>query len=460
MRSLIIDYRAGDNGGRSLPAQNRSACRSAPPVSVRVATPAAFAPGDSESLKNGRVGLGVLEDYDTSTIVISEPVTFRGKAITVKSEGGPDETAIEMGTPVDPKRASAVVFESNETTDSVLDGFTITGGNGSWVSSASTYAGGGIYFDASSGTVRNCAIIKNEAGSGGGVFCAYPCSSRMFNCIIAENSAESGGGLAAWSGSSLTLMDCIIRGNSATGSTDGSGGGVGCWVNSRLSLTNCIVTGNSAAVAGGGIHTWQQSSCTVSNCVIALNTAMGLGGGGVGCCPAGSAAVTNSIFWENTAPKGYEILVRSGATFSISYSDVDGGQGGVGIEGTVNLNWGEGNIEADPLFADPINDDYHLKSQAGRWNPNSQTWIQDDVTSPCIDAGDPMSPIGSELFPSGGFVNIGAYGGMPEASKAYFGEPVCSTIIAGDINGDCEVNRADLEIMALHWTDEEPLLLP
>jgi len=71
-----------------------------------------------------------------------------------------------------------------------------------------------------------------------------------------------------------------------------------------------------------------------------------------------------------------------------------------------------------------------------------------------------MSPIGWESFPNGGFVNMGAYAGTPEASRTFFGKPICDTIVAGDINGDCHVNRTDLEIMALHWTDEEPLLLP
>ena len=98
-----------------------------------------------------------------------------------------------------------------------------------------------------------------------------------------------------------------------------------------------------------------------------------------------------------------------------------------------------------------VNGDHHLKSQAGRWDPNAGTWVQDDVTSPCIDAGDPMSPIGLEPFPNGGIVNMGAYGGTAEASKSYFGEPVCETIIAGDINGDCKVDGRDLTILSLHW---------
>jgi hypothetical protein len=169
--------------------------------------------------------------------------------------------------------------------------------------------------------------------------------------------------------------------------------------------------------------------------------------------------VINSIIWGNTAPIGREVSLATGATFDISYSNINGGQTGVNV-GAGKINWGAGNIDVDPLFADPENDDYHLKSEAGRWDPIAQLWIQDHVTSPCIDASDPMTPIGLEPFPSGGFVNMGAYGCTVEASKTYFGEPVCATIIAGDINGDGQVNRTDLEIMALHWTDDDPLTLP
>jgi hypothetical protein len=60
-----------------------------------------------------------------------------------------------------------------------------------------------------------------------------------------------------------------------------------------------------------------------------------------------------------------------------------------------------------------------LKSEAGRWNPNTKTWVVDDVTSPCIDAGDPNIPVGDEPFPNGVRINMGAYGGTAEASKSY-----------------------------------------
>jgi len=50
--------------------------------------------------------------------------------------------------------------------------------------------------------------------------------------------------------------------------------------------------------------------------------------------------------------------------------------------------------------------------------PNSQSWFIDDIQSPCIDAGDPNSPIGYEPSPNGLRINMGAYGGTLEASMS------------------------------------------
>jgi hypothetical protein len=438
-------------------------------------------------------GIDAAVDGDTVLVapgeyVITEPVTFRGKAITVQSEAGRDETTIRMGTVADTNRGSVVIFENNETDASVLDGFTITGGRGCWVAAASAYAGGGIYFDASSGAIRNCAIVQNRVEvSGSGVFCAHQCTPILIDCIIAENSAgDSGGGVFAWSGASLTMTNCIIRENLAerTGSWGGVGGGVLCYVNSSMTmtdciiaensagrggggvfcgensssvtLTRCIIVGNTAGVGGGGLEIWHQASAALINCVIAQNTTAA--GGGIICNPSGyqgcSVTVTNSIIWGNEASNGREIRVENPATFSISYSNVDGGQTGVSVEGGSTLDWGAGNIDADPLFAslryrdnkgtrEPSDDvwvpaDYHLKSQAGRWDPNSQTWIQDDMTSPCIDAADPNSDWTAELWPHGERTNMGAYGGTREASMSTHPEVMSLPRVAFIYGSDSE----------------------
>jgi len=111
--------------------------------------------------------------------------------------------------------------------------------------------------------------------------------------------------------------------------------------------------------------------------------------------------VTNSIIYFN----GNAQIAESTAT--VTYSNVQG-------------SWpGLGDIDANPLFADPDNSDYHLKSRAGRWDPDSNTWVQDDLTSPCIDKGDPASPVGDEPVPNGGIINMGAYGGTAQASMTF-----------------------------------------
>ena len=198
-------------------------------------------------------------------------------------------------------------------------------------------------------------------------------------------------------------------------------------------------------------------------------------GGGVRCGYGSDAFLGNSILWGNSAPEGAQIAVKGGSTETaaivVEYSAVMGGTEGVCVGPNDTLDWGAGNMDSDPCFADlgnwdangtpeDANDDfwvmgdYHVKSQGGRWDANEGRWTRDEVTSLCIDAGDPISPIGLEPFPNGGVVNMGAYGGTVEASKSYFGTAPCETIVAGDVNGDCRIDFRDFELMAMHWLEE------
>jgi len=174
------------------------------------------------------------------------------------------------------------------------------------------------------------------------------------------------------------------------------GGGILCL--SSPTVTNNIIADNEA-VNGGGILCagW---SARITNNTIAGNEAVN--GGGI-LCASSSSRITNNIVWANT---GGQIT----ASFPVvKYSDVEGG-------------WpGEGNIDVDPLFADAGNGDYHLKSKHGRWDPTANGgdggWVDDDVTSPCADAGNPASDFANEPDPNGGRINMGAYGNTAQASK-------------------------------------------
>ena len=122
--------------------------------------------------------------------------------------------------------------------------------------------------------------------------------------------------------------------------------------------------------------------------------------------------IKNTILYNNS---GFAINLTDTSNFNISYNLFYNNT--QNIVGTGNLTYiGMGNISADPLFADPANGDFHLKSQAGRWNGTD--WVNDNETSPCVDAGDLNSSYSNESYPHGQRINIGAYGNTPEASKS------------------------------------------
>jgi len=107
-----------------------------------------------------------------------------------------------------------------------------------------------------------------------------------------------------------------------------------------------------------------------------------------------------------------------------------------------------------PMFADPANGDYHLRSERGRYWPEHDVWVLDEVTSPCIDGGDPNDDYSDERMPNGGRINMGAFGGTAYASMSERRGP------QGDINRDGVVDFKDFAIMADNWLRCGPLPPP
>jgi hypothetical protein len=115
--------------------------------------------------------------------------------------------------------------------------------------------------------------------------------------------------------------------------------------------------------------------------------------GGAVFCHWASPLIINSILWgDSAASSGPEIYADSMSFPAVTYCDIEGG-------------WqGEGNINIDPLFRDPVNADYHLMSVA----------CGDSADSPCIDAGHPDSidiVLGCQFGLGGSRADMGAYGG-------------------------------------------------
>jgi parallel beta-helix repeat protein len=403
------------------------------------------------------------DEIEVAPGTYNEAINFNGKAVSLYSSSGPEVTTID-GTGY----IHVVQCGSGEDANTVLEGFTITGGH------SNMYFGGGMYNGYfSSPTVTNCTFSGNAAYKGGGMYNDDSSSPTVTNCTFSGNSSnyKYGGGMYNF-GSDPTVANCTFSGNSAY-----QGGGMYNDRNSPI-LTNCTFSGNSASGDGGGMYNY-RSSPILTNCIISYNLAYGdppppppplplpdslsssYDGTGGGMYNADSTPIlTNCILWGNKALEGTQIHGGS----SVTYSDVQGG-------------WpGTGNINADPCMVLPgywvdatdpniivepnepnaiwVDGDYHLRSQAGRWDPNSTTWIKDANTSPCIDTGDPNSDLIAELWPHGERINMGAFGGTPEASKS-----LTDAGSIADLNYDRQVDIRDMKLLIDKWPYEN-LLMP
>ncbi len=299
-----------------------------------------------------------------------------------------------------------------ESVDLSLSGCVIWG-------NAAVNTGGGLYHVNGNLSVMDCAFTANTlqpqtapgARSSGGAMAIYIASNyqvSVADCVFRDNWADRGGAI---SGNLNRVVRCRFSGNTAYQS------GAAFYGSSGLSSEQCLFVGNRVLDDGAVIES--QTPLLLTNTTIADNrTPNGSLFRVVSRAPA-SVVLRNSIVWDET-PMFEDRRVRY-MNVSASYSNTLGG-------------WpGEGNLDVDPLFVAPgywetdedvwVDGDYHLRSQAGRWDPVTESWVQDDVTSPCIDAGDPTAPVGDEPLPNGAIVNLGAYGGTAEASKSWFDGP-------------------------------------
>jgi hypothetical protein len=99
----------------------------------------------------------------------TENVNFNGKAISLTSTNPLDSTIVANTIIDGSMNGSVVTFDSSETPNSVLTGFTIRNGNGTLIE-GKRY-GGGIYCGLhASPTIRHNKIMNNTADVGGAIF--------------------------------------------------------------------------------------------------------------------------------------------------------------------------------------------------------------------------------------------------------------------------------------------------
>jgi parallel beta-helix repeat protein len=270
-----------------------------------------------------------------------------GKAITVKSENGPDNCIIDC--------------QDDGTSSSVVEGFTIKNGD------TGIYYGAGIYcYDGASPTITNCVFEDNSTRRVGAIACKKNSSPTITDCTMKNNWALYGGGLWCYDDCDPIVSDCVITSNTA----DNNGGGVYCY-DSSPTINNCLIADNEAISpgVGGGVYFYDGSTGTLTNCTIANNE--GRYGGGVAAKDQGTTmTLNNTIIWGNYASTyGHQIRAYGYGAVVLNYCDYANGDNDVNTssQGTVTPN---NCINYDPLFVGGTPFDFHLQSG-----------------SPCIDAG-------------------------------------------------------------------------
>ena len=162
----------------------------------------------------------IIAASDGDTVLVApgtyeERISFIGKAIHVISEEGPEATTIDAN-----QEGSVVLIIDGEGPDSILEGFTLTGGTGTEVNngpSVDTFGGGIIVFE-SGPTIRGNVIMGNTVAPetlGGGIAC-------LVSDALLENNTVSnnlGGGIYVTGGTEPTA----IIGNTVNGNLGGEG---------------------------------------------------------------------------------------------------------------------------------------------------------------------------------------------------------------------------------------------
>ena len=360
-----------------------------------VLTPSNLVPVEYPTIQGA---INAVADGDTVWVApgtYSENINFNGKSITVRSIGGAKVTVIDGGS-----NGSVVTFNHDEGIDSVLDGFTITHGSGTFFSPPGPYDGywgGGVFCKESSPTLTRNIIRDNAADFGAGVG-GYESSPQVIGNEVSTNSADNyGGGILLFQGD-ISISPLIDK-NMISHNDASSGAGVYLDHTAHQGFTkvvNNVFMENSAESVGGGISA-NYTGIEFRNNSVVNNTA-GLKGGGVFFKCGGGTNMSNSIIRNNSASQGNQICLDDlddDEATQIGYCNIAEGAAGVYLVGQATFDWAEGNVDSDPDF---LVDGYHLSEN-----------------SSCINAGDPNytpgdgeTDIDDELRILDGRMDIGA----------------------------------------------------
>ncbi len=299
---------------------------------------------------------------------------------------GNDNGNIDPSAPTRAENVFHVVSSNNVGSATILDGFTISGGN-AYFEGADTLDpklnAGGMWSVDGNPTLNNLIFRDNSGTHGGGLYSSGdpddPSAPSLMNVIFKNNFASAGGGMFNSIGSNALLTNVTLSDNSA------SWGGGMYNEESHPTLTNVTFSGNVAAT-GGGIYNNHSGNPILINVTFHNNSASN--GGGI-INAGGVATIRNSILYGNSGGEIQNYSMLESATANVTYSIVQGGYPGIG------------NFNTDPLLGSLADNGGFTRTMA--LLPGS----------PAIDAGDdancPATDQRGVSRPQGSRCDIGAY---------------------------------------------------
>lgn len=276
--------------------------------------------------------------------------------------------------------------------------------------------------------MTNLHVNNNESQAyGGGIYLVGNSSPEMEQMLIRDNEStgNTGGGIASYSGGRPEISGSIIRNNRSALNGGGifsqgnmwltdvqvdsniserSGGGISS--NGNLTINRVSIQFNSAERSGGalitngarpelnhilaihnrceqygaGLYFYDNCNPTLIHATIGNNIS-GENGGGIYCTEDGTPTLRDCIIWGNEPEQVYFNSDGESNSITITYSNVQGGEEGIELNDNGDINWGDGSIDADPLFANAEEGDFNLT-----WDNVPE---DDETKSPCIDSGHP-----------------------------------------------------------------------
>jgi len=252
------------------------------------------------------------------------------------------------------------LFDQNEATD---------------VSLYPNPGGGAIALDNSSPVIRNSRFTNNLSLVGGAIICNGGSNGPIYNNEFTGNTVITYGAWGQGYGGALCMYlysDPAVSHNTFSSNHAGnSGGAIVCITGCNPRIDHNLVYNNTADTVGGGIEILDNCSPELINNTIANNESAF--GGGVDVSNGSTPEIRNTIIWGNTAvTAGNQVNVYDTTCVpDFYYCDIQGGQAAFG--GYPDTGVYENCMDMDPVFLDPVNDDYRL--------------FKDN--SPCINSGDP-----------------------------------------------------------------------